>query len=708
MQNQKRQGKKPNTVRQDHDRRSQSSDQQHRNTGLNSNRRTPPNNTTSDSSSTNMPPQTQRRICEYFVAKGTCKFGDNCKFEHPAPGNNGQETLCEGRVQLFNLKGCIKSFNSRMQFRNRASFENYLDWALKVLSSGDRALQAEGVQVLSRNDLKDDDTTIAGYNVIRHVIEQVGTRAMQSLLPLGTLELEKHLIPLMNIIVHDAFTKDSSLEKNFHYVIKAVYGTDGGRAVNFLTKVICILELQAQSSDLEFIQTVTMQACFLASRILFYLARFNTDAIGHEGLIGTHARLLEVSMSVSTPLSAKVKRILDQTAPYLIVTTARPVHQPLFPETSTISNRYERYEILVDLPGILSKTHPRHDNDCHEISKISILPTKAEVICPREPYLPLNDIRAPHFLEGPARLFDIQFRLLREDMLGPLRTAVNTILDKLRPNVPISKQLLQQNRLNLPNVTSTRLYYNVNVESILFDGKRGLNFRLRFRQPERLRQQSKEHRMNYWDATKSLEEGSLLALVSNGPDFLCFLTVLKKEPKLLHDQHWCYIDVVPEGKSRDDLREYLVKQAQRRQPTPDSLALVEFPGILLTSYSTILKTLQTCSIHPYLPFSYILCPTTGERLNYSPSNQVIKIPPPLYALDAASHPFQYDLQPLKRPDASDLPLLLPADTSIDDGEFLSRLENETTLDAGQCKSLVAALTRELSLIQGTNSPIRFI
>lgn len=710
MKNQSREGKKPTTGRQDSSFRSQStehtSNRPHR-TKSNSNRHptTYSNAATSSLSSVNMHPQNEPRVCEYFVTTGTCKFGEKCKFDHPAPAQagNGQQTLSEHRPQalLFKLKGCIKAFSRMQRFRDHASFENYLDLALKVLDSSDRQVQSEGLLVLSRNDFKDDDRNMAGYDVIRHIVEHVGNVTPA---PLTTLELEKHLLPLMNIIVHDAFTKDC-FQKNFRYVIKAVYGADGGRAVNFLTKVIGILEQQTQSSDLEFITTVTMQGCFLASRILFYLARYNSEALDHEGLVGAHARLLEVSMSVSTPISGKVKRILDQTTPHLISSTVRPAHQPLFPETSALSNHYERYEILVDLPGILSKSCPRHDNDSHEISKISILPTKAEVLCPREPYLPINDIRAPHFLEGPARLFDIHFRLLREDMIGPLRTAVTTILDRLRPNLPISKQLSPQNRLNGPNVASTRLYYKVTIDSFRFDQKCGLNFRLRFRQPDHL-QQSKDQRTYYWSTTKSLAEGSLLALISNAPDFLCFLTVLKREPKLLdQDQHWCYIDVVPEGKSRDELREYLVNQARVRQPTPDSLALVEFPGILLASYSTILKTLQSCSKHPYLPFSNILCPRSTERLSYSASNQVINVQPPLYALDAAPHPFQYDLQPLKRTNASDTPLLLSVNVSIDDCEFLSRLERETTLDSGQCQSLVGALTREISLIQGPHLPV---
>src|SRR5271170_7198497 len=70
----------------------------------------------------------------------------------------------------------------------------------------------------------------------------------------------------------------------------------------------------------------------------------------------------------------------------------------------------------IDLPGQLSKSGARHDNDSHLIANIQILPTKDELLCKRVSYIPFNNPAAPHFLEGPARLCDIHFRLLREDL----------------------------------------------------------------------------------------------------------------------------------------------------------------------------------------------------------------------------------------------------------------------------------------------------
>ena len=360
---------------------------------------------------------------------------------------------------------------------------------------------------------------------------------------------------------------------------------------------------------------------------------------------------------------------------------------------SALNVRYHQRQFLTDLPGELSSSVPRHDNDFSLIAKVSILPTKREVHCERDPYLPINDISAPHFLDGPSRLFDINFRLLREDMIGPLRNAVTTIHRTLGTQTTISGHFSHQDRQRDPNIASTRLYANVTVQSAQFDKKCGLKFRLRFRQPREL---SVTGRRNYWESTRSLDKGSLLCLISTATDFICFVTVVEKQLNLLiGDPNWCTIDVILEGKTHH-LRDELLKYIRYKRPS-ESLALVEFPGVLLLAYKPILESLQARSNRPFLPFSNILCPKPDERQTYDPSGPRVHVAPPLYASSAG---FRFDLQPLKTGDASPEPLFLSPEASPDDRELLLRLEKETTLDLGQCKGLVTALTREVGLVQG--------
>ena len=70
-------------------------------------------------------------------------------------------------------------------------------------------------------------------------------------------------------------------------------------------------------------------------------------------------------------------------------------------------------------PGHLRPEGPRHDNDHEDILQISVEPSEAELVCTVAPYIPANVTPAPHHLRSDSmeRLLDIQFRLLREELL---------------------------------------------------------------------------------------------------------------------------------------------------------------------------------------------------------------------------------------------------------------------------------------------------
>ena len=70
-------------------------------------------------------------------------------------------------------------------------------------------------------------------------------------------------------------------------------------------------------------------------------------------------------------------------------------------------------------PGEERRDGPRHDNDFVDISSINIAPTDEELTCRIPPFLPVNLPNAPHPFPNNSmqRLLDIQFRLLREELL---------------------------------------------------------------------------------------------------------------------------------------------------------------------------------------------------------------------------------------------------------------------------------------------------
>jgi hypothetical protein len=61
----------------------------------------------------------------------------------------------------------------------------------------------------------------------------------------------------------------------------------------------------------------------------------------------------------------------------------------------------------------------RHCNDSADFRSIKILPTIDEFLCPADPYLP----KASSEPMTTAQLLDRQFRLLREDIIGPAKEA---------------------------------------------------------------------------------------------------------------------------------------------------------------------------------------------------------------------------------------------------------------------------------------------
>jgi hypothetical protein len=259
-----------------------------------------------------------QQVCVHFMGKGTCKFGDDCKFTHIKPVNKGGETKqIEDRTEtfLFNLKEILESFSRSNQFHSIGQFEEFLDVALKVLDSDEKEARIDAIIVLTSNENE------SGLELIRHVIEYIGSSVSHTPVqgnqnPLQDLDYDHHIVPFMKIMVHDAFTR-SCVEKSFRLVLKGIYGPDGEYAIKFLKRMVHILENKSLSCDVESIKTIMQEDCFLVCRILYYVIRYNAQTIGHDALIDIHARLRDVSVPVRTPLSSTTDRYLMAIGVYL-------------------------------------------------------------------------------------------------------------------------------------------------------------------------------------------------------------------------------------------------------------------------------------------------------------------------------------------------------------------------------------------------------
>ena len=110
-------------------------------------------------------------------------------------------------------------------------------------------------------------------------------------------------------------------------------------------------------------------------------------------------------------------------------------------------------------PGELRVGGPRHDNDLVSIEEIKIAPTHSELLSEHDPYLPYNFHGAEHHeeAESMSRLLDIQFRLMREELVYvfPLFLAIGdsdqaTVLHCAKLSKPCTKTSppLRSKRLN--------------------------------------------------------------------------------------------------------------------------------------------------------------------------------------------------------------------------------------------------------------------
>jgi len=598
------------------------------------------------------------------------------KGRYHRPGNKDSSELTS---PLQKFKRLVTVLTRSDGFKS-VETEQFLHLALQALSAQDRELAMKAAFILGDEEC---------LSILRGIVEAIGNPLPQ--LPVSKPELKKHIVPFMKVIVHETFSS-LSLEDTFQGLLNIFWGSDGEHAVRFFHVTLEHLTKGNRSSP---------ENIYLVSRVLNCVARYKDPTMGSHGLLDIQQRLHDLAKaSNSAPIGRRISRSLEETANNLLPTSLTRTTTLNIPSSSTelenATDRLSRFCSVIDGPGQLSLAGIRHDNDFDEIDRISILPTNGELLSSRPPYLPINNLSAPHFLpDGPARLFDIHFRLLREDMLGPIRDAISLVLNNIKPLDSLSKALSPLRRSQKLAAT-VRFHTMVSIQSASFQKFKGLVFRFRFQQPERLQSLKPHDRINHWKAMHTLESGSLLCLVSNRPNVECFMTVATKNEKALgRDRSWAYTDVVV-AEQNAQAQEYLIHLMSKKDHDLDAFALIEFPNILLPAYSLILKNLQVRWKHPYLAFSALLCHQTPSSGNLPPG-QVLAIDPPAYA---ASNHFTYDLAPLRRHKSPSSPLMMSSRPSKYNGNLLRRLEHETTLDHGQCKGLVTALTQELALIQG--------
>ncbi|CAB4477601.1 unnamed protein product [Rhizophagus irregularis] len=358
----------------------------------------------------------------------------------------------------------------------------------------------------------------------------------------------------------------------------------------------------------------------------------------------------------------------------------------------------------------------RHDNDFENISNISIIPTEEEILCEQPPNLPsLFDER--HTLpNGAAKLLDRQFRLLREDMLNPIRGGISNFLTLLSKNYYFT--LNNNGRLSneLENVLNRggkytynkgandngdlQVYANIEFVNVACDRWNGLFCTLKFI-PTHNSTNIRKIR-EYWRNSKRLKPGNLVALLLPNPNserdfnlYSIYFGVIMTRDEMTEDEririhiNFNDLSIYPIALNEiSKLRNSTTKNNSKNSNEVKSY-MVESTNIYYEAYRHVLTTLQTTKPSS-LPFKQYLAP----ELDFCSESIHVNVNPPKYTRAPG---FQFDLSALCD-NKQNLTLNVANTHTYDD--VAKKINAYSILDESQAKAVISALTREIALIEG--------
>lgn len=534
------------------------------------------------------------------------------------------------------------------------------------------------------------------------LIKDLTDKQIPQVIPLGAPAwsriLSVELIPLFRLLSHERVINSGVLEQQVVILYNFLAGVDASRlktVYNFLTACL------ASWDQLNWPETAPslMETMQLSLSVLATLIECNTTNMVNE----TYHPIVDSLTLVFDHRSGMGDDFFKlQSAKHLkYIHLQLGVGSAITAKTDTAQAPVEREQFLLrrDGPGALSAEGPRHDNDHADIAKISILPSFAEIDSPRAEYLPTNEPSQWHRAGIHGRL-DREFRLLREDTVGQLRDTVGNMLHQIRGRD-------DQKASRYGNSARTYTYESPIPYRILFDRGNGLETVVRFRQPKKVATMDRSGRQDWWRHCKRLLEGALVSVIDTDGTVLFFvvsdftLRTSQDRPRkkrshanadgadhdeylkltLADDAQWAYVSLCLADQSDESVRQTL--GWFRPSGPPSRRYLVEFPGVLLASFTHTLQALQQMSRQPNVPFTHLIAPTEKEPVQG-------RVDPPLYGRAAG---FALDLGCI----ASDRAALEFAPQRDVGRDIIS---SRTALDPTQSMAFESALTRELCLIQG--------
>lgn len=621
-------------------------------------------------------------VCFDFQ-KGKC-IRKNCKYTHTTnaePENassrgkgpvRAQETPAQQEARKV-YKEWMRLLGTRNDANDPKTMRRVWQGAFDILEAGDR----DWTQQLPVDLDSDDDPR----NGRQHLQAIMNARVQHGDSSSFITTCRYFLLTLTHHTLVTSLAVDTYVGSIYNYVS----GVNGVRAVTFF-KRLCEAVVHARTSEHLGVTTNTLESTLqgIATALVELLRREHRARLQFELpalLEALETAALIFAPQTPTATSALVgKRVSDMRA---IIARANG--------------------LLADGEEIQGTLHPpsyprnivapsdRHDNDKLNITDMTIFPTREEILSDVEEFLPFTDYDQPHFLSDlRQRHIDTYFRLLRHDVFGDLKQALAGII-----------QMASRNGNTLNNTQSTlrdigaNQYIQSFVSDVKFGARQGLQATMTFLQPSPIQKKSGQQQKTWWEDARRLERGTLLSFIWQSHSSMqhMFLTCLEMNPEQFESQE----------QGRQPFATVEVQLVTSDEPNLQALmqasltgvrgVLLEFPRIMPATFTPILENLQNMQRLGQFPFHEWIIPERKEASSHAETTQ--DVPPPLYTRATG---FSFPLNGIASTSSTALSIR-PTD-SCNSEELLNKLETKTSLDRGQCRALVAALTREFAFIQG--------